>query len=269
MQLRDAKPFLELAGVSKSFPGVKALEDVSLALYPGEIHALMGENGAGKSTLLKVMFGAYVADQGTMRISGRAATLGSPSEALAQGISMVHQELSLVPQLSAIQNIMLGRERSVGGFIDWGAARKEATTALRKLDFPADPNAPVGRLSVAQQQLVELARAIAADSKVIILDEPTASLSSRESDRLFAILRDLRGAGHAIAYVSHRLAEVFDLADRATVLRDGRLVGTVLRGADLTEKTLIQMMVGQRPQRRLEPAGPPSRARSLLERRRG
>ena len=245
MQPRETKPFLVLKGVSKSFPGVKALQDVSLALHPGEIHALMGENGAGKSTLLKVMFGAYVADEGTLQINGKAASLGSPAEALAQGISMVHQELSLVPQLSAVQNIVLGRERSMAGFIDWAAARREAAAALRKLDFPADPNTPVGRLSVAQQQLVELARAIAADAKVIILDEPTASLSSRESERLFAILHDLRGAGHALVYVSHRLAEVFDLADRATILRDGRLVGTVLRGPDLTEKTLIQMMVGR------------------------
>jgi len=245
MANRDAAPFLTLKGVSKSFPGVKALQDVSIELYPGEIHALMGENGAGKSTLLKIMFGAYVADHGSLELEGKHAILGSPAHALAQGISMVHQEVSLVPQLSAIQNIVLGREQSVAGIIDWKAARTEALAALRRLDFPASPYVPVGRLSVAQQQLVELARALAVDAKVIILDEPTASLSSRESDRLFEILRDLRGAGHALVYVSHRLAEVFDLADRATVLRDGQLVGTVLRGPDLTEKTLIRMMVGR------------------------
>jgi ABC-type sugar transport system ATPase subunit len=240
-----SKPVLQLQGASKSFPGVKALQDVSIDLYPGEIHALMGENGAGKSTLLKIIFGAYVADQGTMLIDGQPATLGSPSGMMAQGISMVHQELSLVPQLTAIQNIVLGRERSVAGFIDWSAARKDALVALERLNFSANPGVPVSRLSVAQQQIVELARGLAANTKVIILDEPTASLTTRESETLFGILRELRRTGHALVYVSHRLAEVFDLADRATVLRDGRLVGTVLRGPELTEKTLIQMMVGR------------------------
>jgi ABC-type sugar transport system ATPase subunit len=158
---------------------------------------------------------------------------------------MVHQELSLVPQLSAVQNIVLGREKSTGGFIDWASARQEALAALNRLDFTANPNAPVRRLSIGQQQIVELARALAIDAKIIILDEPTASLSVHESERLFAILRELRQAGHALVYVSHRLAEVFDLADRATVLRDGKYIGTVVRGPELTEKTLVRMMVGR------------------------
>ena len=245
MLAQGTAPVLRLEGASKSFPGVQALQDVGLELYPGEIHALMGENGAGKSTLLKIIFGAYAADQGTLFLDGRAVALRNPADALARGISMVHQELSLVPQLSSIQNIVLGRERSVAGFIDWTAAREEALAALHKLGSTSDPHVPVGRLSVAQQQVVELARAIAVDAKVIILDEPTASLSSRESDKLFSILRELRSAGHALVYVSHRLAEVFELADRATVLRDGRLVGTVMRGSELTEHTLIHMMVGR------------------------
>jgi ABC-type sugar transport system ATPase subunit len=245
MRHRDQTSLLLLEGVSKSYPGVKALQDVSLELFPSEIHALIGENGAGKSTLLKILFGVVLADQGTLHLNGKVVKLGSPAEALAHGISMVHQEVSLVPQLTAVQNIVLGRERSSVGFIDWAAARKEALAALRRLDFPANPNIPVGRLSVAQQQIVELARALAVDAKVIILDEPTASLSVHESERLFGILRELRTAGHALVYVSHRLAEVFDLADRATVLRDGRLIGTVKRGPDLTEKTLVKMMVGR------------------------
>jgi ABC-type sugar transport system ATPase subunit len=245
MRDRDGRSLLLLDGVSKSYPGVKALRDVRLELFAGEIHALIGENGAGKSTLLKILFGVVSADQGTLHLNGEPMKLGSPAEALAHGISMVHQEVSLVPQLSAVQNIVLGRERSVAGFIDWASARKEAVAALKRLDFPADPNVPVGRLSVAQQQIVELARALAVDAKIIILDEPTASLSMHESEKLFGILRELRSAGHALVYVSHRLAEVFDLADRATVLRDGRLIGTVERGPDLTEKTLVRMMVGR------------------------
>jgi ABC-type sugar transport system ATPase subunit len=245
MTNREASPLLILNGVSKSFPGVKALQDVNLSVFSGEIHALMGENGAGKSTLLKILFGAYVADQGSLELNGQTMTMRGPTDALRHGISMVHQELSLVPQLTAIQNIVLGREPSSAGFINWSATRKEALAALRKLDFIADPNIPVGRLSVAQQQVVELARALAGNAKIIILDEPTASLSSRESEKLFEILRELRREGHALVYVSHRLAEVFDLADRATVLRDGKMVGTVMRGPELTEKTLIQMMVGR------------------------
>jgi ABC-type sugar transport system ATPase subunit len=245
MRDRDGRSLLLLDGVSKSYPGVKALRDVRLELFAGEIHALIGENGAGKSTLLKILFGVVSADQGTLHLNGEPMKLGSPAEALAHGISMVHQEVSLVPQLSAVQNIVLGRERSVAGFIDWASARKEAVAALKRLDFPADPNVPVGRLSVAQQQIVELARALAVDAKIIILDEPTASLSMHESEKLFGILRELRSAGHSLVYVSHRLAEVFDLADRATVLRDGRLIGTVERGPDLTEKTLVRMMVGR------------------------
>jgi ABC-type sugar transport system ATPase subunit len=245
MSASSAAPLLSLRGISKSFPGVKALQDVHLDLYPGEIHALMGENGAGKSTLLKIMFGAYTADEGVIELSGRPVSVRGPIDALAKGISMVHQELSLVPQLSAVQNIVLGREKATAGFIDWGAGRREARAALARLDFNGDPNVPVSRLSVGQQQAVELARAIAVNAKIIILDEPTASLSSKESERLFAILRELRADGHALVYVSHRLAEVFELADRATVLRDGHFVGTLLRGPELHEEALIRMMVGR------------------------
>jgi ABC-type sugar transport system ATPase subunit len=245
MRRQTKDPFLKLEGVSKNWPGVRALDDVSMELFPGEIHALIGENGAGKSTLLKILFGVVQADSGALHIDGKRAELGSPAEAMALGISMVHQELSLVPQLTAVQNIVLGRERSIAGFIDWSAVREEALTALERLDFTANPNVPVRRLSVGQQQIVELARALAIDAKVIILDEPTASLSVHESEKLFAILRELRAAGHALVYVSHRLAEVFDLADRATVLRDGKRIGTVERGPDLTEKTLVRMMVGR------------------------
>ena len=245
MQQQTKRSLLVLDGVSKVWPGVRALQDVRLELFPGEIHALIGENGAGKSTLLKILFGVHIADSGTLHINEQHVKLTSPAEAISHGISMVHQELSLVPQLSAVQNIVLGRERSMAGFIDWSAARKVALAALAKLDFTANPHVPIRRLSVGQQQLVELARALAVDAKVIIMDEPTASLSSHESEKLFAILKELRNSGHSILYVSHRLAEVLDLADRATVLRDGNLIGTVLRGPNLTEKSLVRMMVGR------------------------
>jgi ABC-type sugar transport system ATPase subunit len=245
MHAQSKSSLLVLDGVSKAWPGVRALQDVRLELYPGEIHALIGENGAGKSTLLKILFGVHRADSGSLHINGQPARLTSPADAMANGISMVHQELSLVPQLSAVQNIVLGRERSLGGFIDWPAARKLATAALSRLDFTANPNTPVRRLSVGQQQLVELARALAYDAKVIIMDEPTASLSGHESEKLFDILKELRSSGHAIVYVSHRLAEVLDLADRATVLRDGKLIGTLKRGEEMTEKSLVRMMVGR------------------------
>jgi len=245
MSVSESAPLLSLKGISKSFPGVKALQDVHLDLHPGEIHALMGENGAGKSTLLKIMFGAYTADEGSVELAGQPVSIRGPIDALAKGISMVHQELSLVPQLSAVQNIVLGRERSVAGFIDWSAARRDALAALARLDFQGDPHVPVSRLSVGQQQAVELARAIAVNAKIIIMDEPTASLSTNESAKLFGVLRELRADGHALVYVSHRLAEVFDLADRATVLRDGQYVGTLMRGPELTEAALIKMMVGR------------------------
>jgi ABC-type sugar transport system ATPase subunit len=245
MPPQSTHPILSLEGVSKSWPGVKALDNVRLELFSGEIHALIGENGAGKSTLLKVLFGAHRPDAGTLHVEGSLVQLGSPSDAMANGISMVHQEVSLVPQLSAVQNIVLGREKSAAGFIDWKAAKRDALAALKRLDFTANPNVPVQRLSIGQQQLIELARALTIDAKVIILDEPTASLSVHESEKLFTILRELRAAGHALVYVSHRLAEVFDLADRATVLRDGKYIGTVLRGPQLTEKTLVSMMVGR------------------------
>jgi len=240
-----AAPVLELRAIHKGFGRIQVLTDVSMAVYAGELHALIGENGAGKSTLLKIMFGAHKADTGTMLLNGDPVALRNPHDALGRGISMVHQELSLVPQLTAVQNIVLGRERSRFGKIDWGDARRVALAALKRLDFSADADVPVGRLSVAQQQLVELARAVAANAKIIILDEPTASLSGRESDKLFSILRELRADGHALIYVSHRLAEVIDLADRATVLRDGKLAGNLMRGPDFTEKSLVRLMVGR------------------------
>ncbi|RCG31664.1 sugar ABC transporter ATP-binding protein [Sphaerisporangium album] len=238
-------PMLEIRKLSKSFPSVRALHEVDLTAYPGEIHALLGENGAGKSTLLKTLFGVQRPDGGEVWFEGERREFAQPSDALAAGLAMVHQELSLVPQFTAVQNIVLGREKSRGGFVDWSEARRRAAASLARLGFDARIDVPVHRLSVAQQQLVEIARALAVGARLIILDEPTASLTTQESERLFELLRRLRAEGRAIIYVSHRLAEVMELSDRVTVLRDGELVGTRTRAEIADESELVKLMVGR------------------------
>lgn len=243
--MSDPVAALQVTDLTKTFPGVNALVGVSFAAYPGEVHTLLGENGAGKSTLLKTVFGVQSPDSGEIRVEGKLVSLSRPSDAMAVGIAMVHQELSLVPQLTAIQNVVLGREKSRGGVIDWGEARNRAKQGLARLSFDAPINVPVSQLSVAQQQIVELARALSTDARTIIMDEPTASLTTAESTRLFEIINSLREAGKAIIYVSHRLKEVLDLSDRVTALRDGKLVGTKLRAEISSEEDLIQMMVGR------------------------
>ena len=236
---------LEVRDLTKTFPGVNALVGVSFAAHSGEVHTLLGENGAGKSTLLKTVFGVQRPDSGEIRVGGQVVEFARPSDAMAHGIAMVHQELSLVPQMTAVQNLVLGRERSSAGVIDWKEARRRAAQALEQLRFDAPADVPVARLSVAQQQLVELARAISTDARIIIMDEPTASLTTAESERLFAIINELRAAGKAIIYVSHRLKEVLELSDRVTALRDGKLVGTRTRAEIPGEDALVQMMVGR------------------------
>ena len=245
MQTEKLTPVLQAVGLTKAFAGVQALSGVDLTIYPGEIHALLGENGAGKSTLLKTLFGVQQPDAGSIRVDGGEVTFRQPSDAMAHGIAMVHQELSLIPQLSATQNIVLGREPGRGGLIDWAAAATAAAQSLARLGFEADPNRPVSELSVAHGQLVELARALSVNAKTIILDEPTASLTTRESERLFTVLRQLRAEGHALVYVSHRLKEVLDLSDRVTVLRDGKLVGVRTRDQITDEDDLVKLMVGR------------------------
>jgi ABC-type sugar transport system ATPase subunit len=257
----DQRAALEVIDLTKAFPGVQALEGVSLSAYPGEVHALLGENGAGKSTLLKTVFGIQRADSGEIRVDGQVVHFEQPVDALRAGLAMVHQELSLVPQMTAVQNIVLGREHTKGGLIDWGEARRRARQALGLLGFEARADVPVSQLSVAQQQLVELARALSADAKIIILDEPTASLTSQESEQLFRIIRSLRTAGKAIIYVSHRLKEVLDLADRVTALRDGKLVGVRTRDEISGEDDLVRLMVG----RHLDALGVPSTTKALGE----
>jgi rhamnose transport system ATP-binding protein len=240
------QPILALEGVSKSFAGVKALKDVSFDVRPGEVHALMGENGAGKSTLIKVMAGVHAPDTGEIRVNGTVVRFASPREARAAGIATVYQELLLFPELTVAENIFLGHfPRGAMNALDWGKMRDEARRLLDDLDsHDLDVDARVGSLSVANRQRVEIAKALSQDARVLIMDEPTAALSDTDARRLMDVVRRLRDRGVAIVYVSHRMPEIFALATRVTVLRDGAYVGTHDIGA-ITEGELVSMMVGR------------------------
>ncbi len=241
----DPVPRLEMRGISKTFPGVKALNDVRLTARGGEVLALMGENGAGKSTLMKILSGAYQADAGgTLLIDGKPVTITDPIAAKRHGISIIYQELALAPNLTVAENIYLGIEPSRHGQVDRPAMRTGCQAVLNRLGAPFTPDTVVGGMSIAEQQLVEIARALHVNSKILVLDEPTTALSSRETDRLFALVRQLRGEGIALIYISHRMAEVYELADRVSVLRDGSYVGTLTR-EELSAEALVKMMVGR------------------------
>lgn len=238
---------LELHGVSKHYPGVRALSGVDFAVNAGEVHALLGENGAGKSTLMKVVAGTVQPDAGSLSIDGMAVTLGSPGAARKHGIGVVHQELSLVPTLSVMENVLLGRwpTRTRVGLLDWSALRDGAQALLERVGLSSlDPRRPVEEFDIATRQLVEIAKALAADARVLLLDEPTSALSDPEAERLFAIIGSLTDAGVGVVYVSHRLGEVLRVADRVTVLRDGQLVATDA-AADVSEDQLAVRMVGR------------------------
>jgi ribose transport system ATP-binding protein len=239
-------PLLELRGISKSFPGVKALDDVSFAIWPGEIHMLLGENGAGKSSLMKILCGAYSADSGEFFLNGRKVEIRSTADAQRLGIAVIFQEFSLVPYLDIAQNIFLGRERKgrLPGTIDRRKARQDARALLQTIGFDIDPSTPVHRLGIAQQQMVEIAKALSQDARILVMDEPTAALSDRETELLFAVIANLKAKGVAIIYISHRMAEVFALGDRITILRDGKRVAET-RPAQSSPDELIRMMVGR------------------------
>ena len=232
-------------GIDKSFAAVTALRDVSFSIDRGEVHAIVGENGAGKSTLLKILAGSLRPDRGELRIAGEAVALASPRDALARGIGLVHQELLAFPNLSVAANIFAGRER-VGrfGWLREGEMRGRASALLDRLHLPVSPDAGVDALPLAYRQLLQVARALAFDCRILALDEPTTSLTASEADHLFRILGALKADGVTIIYVSHRLAEVFRISDRITTLRDGRYVGTVARGA-ATPDDIVQAMVGR------------------------
>jgi D-xylose transport system ATP-binding protein len=252
-------PLLSMHGISKTFPGVRALDDVDFDLQTGEIHALVGENGAGKSTLLRVLGGAHPAGSfdGRFTVDGRPARFRSVRDAEAAGIAVVYQELSVVGPLSVAENIALGREPSRFGVIDRESVRNVAARAAEALHVTFDLEAPVERLGVGRQQLVEIAKALARDARILVLDEPTAALTDADVDSLFEVLRRLRARGIGIIYVSHRLAEVFGLADRVTVLRDGKSVASEAIER-LNEGTVVSMMVGRTVDMLYPPAGRPS-----------
>jgi len=234
-----------LRGVSKAFAATQALSDVSLELYGGEVHALVGENGAGKSTLVKILAGIYQPDAGEVLLDGEPTTIGGPAEARARGIAVVHQEPRLFPDLTVAENVFIGHApKGLLGSVDWASMRRTADELFAELDVRLDVGLPVRGLSMADQQLIEIAKALSIDAGVLILDEPTASLSAHEVERLFAIVRRLRARGVAVLFVSHRLDEVFQLCDTATVFRDGRKVVTSTTAA-LTTADLVRHMVGR------------------------
>lgn len=246
--MTEAAPALELKSLTKRFPGVLALDDASLTVSRGEIHAVIGQNGAGKSTMINLISGMIAPDAGEIRLSGHPVAMDSTRAAMAAGVATVYQELSLLPNLTIAENIALGRETTRGGFLDRGAMRAKAATALRRMGLDLSPDARVGELSLAERQLVEIAKALSDGPSVLVLDEPTAALGSQEADRLFAILKALRAEGIAVIYVSHRFREILDLCDRATVLRNGRVV-TTTGLANLTEADLTEAMIGGRAER--------------------
>jgi ribose transport system ATP-binding protein len=243
--MNEMMPVLEVRNISKSFSGVMALRELNLQVFPGQVTAITGENGAGKSTLMKIISGVYTDYQGQVLLNNKEVRFTGPKEAAGQGVIMIHQELNLIPQLSVAENIFLGREpvhRS--GILDYGKMNQEAGKILSLLQLSIDPSTPVDRLRVGQQQLVEIARALLYDSKVLIMDEPTSAISEHEVELLFRIIRNLTAKGVAIIYISHKLKEIFEIADRYAVLRDGGLIG-IGEMKNVTRDRLIQMMVGR------------------------
>jgi inositol transport system ATP-binding protein len=243
----DAQPhdLFEVVNVCKAFPGVLALDRVSLTCRRGSVHALVGENGAGKSTLMKIIAGDLPPDSGELRLEGRRLRLDSPRTALANGIAMIHQELNLLPTMSVAENIWIRREPLTAfGLIRHGELRRRTRALLEQLHVDIDPDAVLRTLPIAQRQMVEIARALSYSPKLLIMDEPTSALTEREVGRLFTVIRELRARGTAIIYISHRMEELFAIADQISVLRDGRLVGTDQAG-NLTREALIRMMVGR------------------------
>lgn len=236
---------LEMREIDKSFPGVQALNGVDLDLYSGEVLALLGENGAGKSTLIKILGGAHAPTAGNVLVGGREVNLSTPHASQAAGIGIIYQEFNLVPHLSARENIFLGQESGRGGFIDTGEERRKASDLFRRLGTPIDPEQRCSDMTVAQQQVVEIAKALSQDARILVMDEPSATLTPQEVERLLKIVRELRTQGLGIIYISHRLEEVYEISDRIMVLRDGGHVATRPTG-ELGREALIELMVGRK-----------------------
>lgn len=244
--MSDKIPVLRLEGIVKTFPGVRALDNVSFTVMPGEVHALMGENGAGKSTLMKVLGGIYQPDEGKIIVSEEQVVMRSPLEAKSKGIVFIHQELSLATELSVAENIYLGElPRKSLGRVDWDLLYSRTDAILKKLKVGFDARTLVGDLSIANQQMVEIARALTVDAKAVIFDEPTASLTDAEKVVLFDVIADLQSQGVGIIYISHRMEEIFRITDRISVLRDGSYRGTV-NTAETNEESVTQLMIGRK-----------------------
>ncbi|MDR1613755.1 MAG: sugar ABC transporter ATP-binding protein [Planctomycetota bacterium] len=253
--MNDKEPLLEMRGICKSFPGVKALDGVDFSLYPGEVLALVGENGAGKSTLMKILSGIYGPDAGVILMDGREIAFPDTNAARAAGISIIHQELNLCENLGVAANMFLGRERVLGfGYLDNRSAERKTREILAALGLNIDPGMVMNRLQPAQKQMVEIAKAVSQNARVIVMDEPTSSLTASEEKILYGLIGTLKRHGVSIIYISHKLQEIFCACDRVTVLRDGRLVGEAPVG-DVDEGRLIEMMVG-RPFANIYPPAP-------------
>ncbi|MGI4787708.1 MAG: sugar ABC transporter ATP-binding protein [Janthinobacterium lividum] len=238
-------PVLEMQGIRKAFPGVRVLDDVSLRVLPGQVHALMGENGAGKSTLMKILAGALKADGGTILLNGQAVEISTPQQAMDLGIGIIYQELNLAPHLSIAENIFLGREpRLVPGWIDGRKMRRDASALMTDLGMTMDVRTPVGSLSVAQRQMVEIAKATSRQARVLAMDEPSATLTAHELENLWRLIRRLQSQGIGIVYISHRMDEVFQIADAVTVLRDGKIVGSAPIN-EIGRDDVVRLMVGR------------------------
>jgi len=263
-----APPLLEMRGIAKSFPGVRALQGVSLTLQRGEVLALTGENGAGKSTLIKVLGGALLPDEGQVLLEGQPARFESVRDAKRAGIALIHQELMLAPNLDVAGNIFLGNEARPLGLVSplrRRAMEEAAAGLLRRVGLVHSPRTPVSTLTVGEMQMVEIAKALALRARIIIMDEPTSSLTSGESEKLFQIIRQLKADGIAVVYISHRMEEVLQLSDRVSVLRDGRHVGDLLRG-EATHEKIVSLMVGRELKGHYFPERtPPAAAEPVLE----
>lgn len=244
MSLQQKDPILRLTGICKSFPGVKALDRVNLTVLRGEVMALAGENGAGKSTLMKILSGSYSKDAGTIEFDGKTVEITSPKMAEELGLSIIHQELNVLPNLTVAENIYLGRQPCRHGMIDWKQMNQSAAALFQKLGIHLDVTVRTRKLSVAQQQMVEIAKAVSYDTKLVIMDEPTSSLTDQETQILFRIIKDLSARGIAVIFITHRMEEIFTIADRVTVLRDGCYIGTKTI-SETSSGELISMMIGR------------------------
>ncbi|MCK3833200.1 ATP-binding cassette domain-containing protein, partial [Pseudomonas fluorescens] len=236
---------LRFDAIGKTFPGVKALDGISFTAHPGQVHALMGENGAGKSTLLKILGGAYIPSSGSVQIGAQVMAFKSAADSIANGVAVIHQELHLVPEMSVAENLFLGHLPTRLGVVNRGVLRQQALACLKGLADEIDPDEKLGRLSLGQRQLVEIAKALSRGANVVAFDEPTSSLSAREIDRLMAIIARLRDEGKVVLYVSHRMEEVFRICDAVTVFKDGRYVRTFEDMSTLTHDQLVTCMVGR------------------------